>query len=72
MFDFCFVVVGFSLFVQKHIICHKILQNPFAMLIYLLYLTYCKICDRLQWYKDTDLAKKIILQEAKMFKYKSC
>ena len=28
----------------------------FAMLIYLVYLTYCKICDRLQGYKDTDLA----------------
>jgi len=28
----------------------------FTMLIYLVYLTYCKICDRLQGYKDTDLA----------------
>jgi len=26
------------------------------MLIYLVYLTYCKICDRLSGYKDTDLA----------------
>jgi len=26
------------------------------MVIYLVYLTYCKICDRLYWYKDTDLA----------------
>ena len=26
------------------------------MLIYLVYLTYCKICGRLQGYKDTDLA----------------
>ena len=26
------------------------------MLIYFVYLTYCKICDRLYEYKDTDLA----------------
>jgi len=45
---FCFVVVAFLLFVQKHIICHTILQFfPLAVLIYLVYLTYCKICDRL-------------------------
>jgi len=38
---------------------HDLLQNfaiPCAMLIYLVYLTYCKICDQLQGYKDTDLA----------------
>jgi len=29
---------------------------PFAMLIYIVYLTYCKICGRLQGYKNTDLA----------------
>ena len=40
-----------TLFVQKKSI-------PFAILIYLVYLTYCKICDRLlvYGYKDTDLA----------------
>jgi len=26
------------------------------MSIYIVYLTYCKICDRLLGYKDTDLA----------------
>jgi len=26
------------------------------MLIYLVYLAYCKICDRVLGYKDTDLA----------------
>jgi len=38
---------------------HKLSQNAaisFAKLIYLVYLTYCKICDRLRGYKDTDLA----------------
>ena len=37
---------------------HDLLQNfaiPFAMLLDLVYLLYCKICDRLQGYKDTDL-----------------
>ena len=29
---------------------------PFAMFIYLVYLTYCKIWDRLWGYKDTDLS----------------
>ena len=52
MFDFLFCCC-FHFFVQKHIICHNILQNPFAMLIYLLYLTYCKICNRLHGYKDS-------------------
>ena len=39
-----FLLLCFYFFVQKHIFCHKI---PFTMLIYLVYLTYCKICDRL-------------------------
>jgi len=54
MFRFVVVVV-FILFVQKHIICHQILQF-LAMFNYLVYLTYRKICDRLQMYKETDLA----------------
>jgi len=29
------------------------------MLNYLVYLTYCKICDRLLGYEDTDLASLI-------------
>jgi len=46
---------------------HYLSQNvaiPFSLWIYLVYLTYCKICDRLYGYKDTDLASfgfKIIL-----------
>jgi len=40
------------------------------MLIYLVYVTYCKICDRLQGYKDTDLAslrqRKICLGRRKV------
>ena len=46
-FIFCFVVAVFLLFCQKHSICHKKIAIPFTMLIYLVYLTYCKICDRL-------------------------
>ena len=54
---FYFVDVEFLLFAPIHIrfsICHFAI--PFAMLIYLVYLTYCKMCGRLQGYKDTDLA----------------
>ena len=32
------------------------------MLIYLVYLTYCKICDWLYGYKDTDLASLRIIE----------
>ena len=42
-----FAVVVFLLFVQKHIICHKMLQFLYSKIIYLVCLTYCKICDRL-------------------------
>ena len=55
-FDFRFGGFCVFTFCQK---THDLLQNfaiPCAMLIYLVYLTYCKICDRLQGYKDTDLA----------------
>jgi len=46
-FIVCFVVVVFLLFCQKtHYLSHKF-AIPFTMLIYLVYLTYCKICDRL-------------------------
>jgi len=44
---FCFVVVVFLLFCPK---THYLSQNiaiPLKMLIYLVYSTYCKICDRL-------------------------
>jgi len=49
------VVVVFLLFVQTHYLSHN-LQFLFALLIYLVYFTYSKICDRLWVYKDTDLA----------------
>ena len=54
MFDiFCFVVVVFLLFLnpKTHYLSHN-----FAMLIYIVYFTYCKICYRLKGYTDTDLA----------------
>jgi len=53
----CFVVVvGFLLFLSKTTLCVTEFRNYFAMLIYLVYLWYCKICDRLKACKDTDLA----------------
>jgi len=44
---------------------HYLSQNfaiPFAMLIYIVYLTYCKICDQFKGYKDTDLASLSLLK----------
>jgi len=55
-----FFVLEILLFVQKHIICHNILQINFAMLIYLVFFTYRKICDQLKGYIDTDLASLIL------------
>jgi len=46
-FIFCFVVVVFLRFCKKK---HDLSQKfaiPFTILIYLVYLTYCKICDQL-------------------------
>ena len=48
---------------------HFLLQNnaiSFAKFIYLVYLTYCKICDRLWGYKDTDLASLNIAYQIRM------
>jgi len=56
---FCFVVVVFLLFCPKTNYLSKHFAISFAMLIYVVYLTYCKICDRLWGYKDTDLASLI-------------
>ena len=42
-FLFCFV---FTFCPKTHYLSHNF-AFPFAMLIYLVYLTYCKICDRL-------------------------
>jgi len=45
--NFCFVVVLFLLFCPKtHYLSQKF-AIPFTILIYLVYLIYCKICDRL-------------------------
>ena len=51
--DFLFCCWWVLLFVQTSVTYFAI---PFAVLIYLVYLTYCKSCGRLQGYKDTDLA----------------
>ena len=56
----CFVVFVFLPFCPK---THDLLQNfaiICAILIYLVYLTCCKICDRLLGYKDTDLASLML------------
>jgi len=58
----CFVVVVIFLFVKTHYLSTKF-GIPFAMVIYLIYLTYCKLCVRLQGYKDTDLAYLIKLDK---------
>jgi len=47
MFDvFCFVVVVFLFVVQNTLFVTKY-AIPIAMLSYLVYFTYCEICDRL-------------------------
>jgi len=44
---FMFVLLLICLFFcPRHIICHEILQLYFAMLVHLVYLTYCTLCDR--------------------------
>ena len=53
--NICFVVVVFLDFANKHIICYKIVHFLYNVNL-LSILTYCKICDRLYWYKDTDIA----------------
>ena len=57
--NFCFVVVvvvSLFLFLSKLHFLHDITCMFFAMLIYLVHLTYCKKFDRFQRYKDNDLA----------------
>ena len=48
----CFYLFIYILFVTK-------IAIPFAMLIHKVYLTYCKLCDRLKTYPYTDLASLI-------------
>ena len=45
--SFCFVVVVFLLFCPKTDYLSQNIAIPFTMLIYLVYSTYCKMCDRL-------------------------
>ena len=45
VFIFVLLLLCFYFFVQKHIICHIIKQFLFAMLKYLVCLTYYTICD---------------------------
>jgi len=48
MFDFfCIVVIVFLLFCPKTQYLSQNIAIPFTMLIYLVYSTYCKICDQL-------------------------
>ena len=44
---FCIVVVVFLFFCPKTKYLSQNIAIPFTMLIYLVYSTYCKICDRL-------------------------
>ena len=44
---FCIVVVVFILFCPKTQYLSQNIAIPYTMLIYLVYSTYCKICDRL-------------------------
>jgi len=54
MFGFVFSCV-LSLFWKTHYLSRNV-AIPIAMLIHSIYLTYCKICDRLKGYQDTDIA----------------
>jgi len=47
MLDFLFCCGFFYFFVPKQIILSQKFAISFAILIYLIYITYCKICDRL-------------------------
>jgi len=58
MFD-CFVLLLliFLFLSKKNNICYsQSVSISFVMLIFLVFLTYCKICDRIKGQKDTDLA----------------
>jgi len=59
---FCFVVVVFLLFLSKTHYFSQKFPIPFTILIYLV---YCKICDRLWAYNDTDLASVRGAQQTK-------
>jgi len=56
MFDILFCCCCVFTFCLKHIISHKSLQLLLQYDFFLVYLTYCNICDWLYEYKDTDLA----------------
>jgi len=55
MFDLLLLCFYFFVKKQQHYLSQKF-AIPFTILIYLVYLRYCKIYDRLEGYKDTDIA----------------
>jgi len=58
----CLYCCLFTFCPKTHYLSHKF-AIPFAVLIYLVYITYCKICDRLYLgYKDTDLASLNVIR----------
>ena len=62
MFDVLFCCCYAFSFLSKTLYLSQNVTIPFAMLIYLVYLTYCMICDRFEGYKDTDLASLKLLR----------
>jgi len=68
---FFLLLLCFYLFSKNHF-CHTILLFLLQCYFYLVYLTYCKICDRLPWYKDTDLASLMVKIITKLRSPTSC
>jgi len=59
---FVLLLLCFNFFCKKtHYLSQKF-AIPFTILIYLVYLIYCKIYDRLKGYTDTDLASLTVLR----------
>jgi len=58
---FCFVFVVRLFFVQKALFTYFVYHSFFAMLIHLVYLPYCKSCDRVKGYQGKDLASLNII-----------
>jgi len=72
MFDFLFCCCCVFTFCPLTHYLWQNFANPFAMIIYLVYLTFCRICDWLQGYKDTNLASLSILIDVHFDEYLSC
>ena len=65
---FALLLLCFTFLSKTHYLSQKF-AIPFILLIYLVYFTYCKICDRLYGYKDTDLASLKLDQRLLRFAY---